>query len=201
MLAAREFWLTGYRIHFRSAIRGRRLDFDFSATCGGETVNIEVKALTAPRYSSNTVMNALNEARKQLPNDAPAVVYCALPDAWMSEFTDWDARMKDIANCFFRGTRRVNAVIFWAEQSADIPGSPGAGVLVYVSKHYLNSNPYFTIGNTDFMDAGLLGNVAQLAQLAASSKSTLDSLVAAANSTEFFRWVDHVTIGSGVDHV
>lgn len=198
MLAAKQFLRAGYEIVFRSEIRALGHDFDFSAQCNGEIVNVEVKALTAPAYSPATVINALGRARKQLPGNAPSVIYCALNDQWAGrESADWNFRLMALGNQFLRGTRRVNAVVFWIEQSVDIPSMPGGGVLAYVSNFCFNVNPYFPIGNLGFIAGGKWGNAAKLAAL---SEGELDKEIAAANNSEFFRWVDHLTELNGAGY-
>jgi hypothetical protein len=38
--------------------------------------------LTAPNFAPETVKNALQQKRKQLPDTDPAIVFCILPESW-----------------------------------------------------------------------------------------------------------------------
>src|ERR1700730_7749301 len=82
LLSARMFLRGKFEIHARpeSGIKGD--DFDFKAVGPSDLINVEVTTLTAPSFSMKTVKNALDAKRKQLPNDAPAIIFCVYPESW-----------------------------------------------------------------------------------------------------------------------
>jgi hypothetical protein len=63
-------------------------------------VNVEVTALTAKEPSEQTVLNALRQKRRQVPTDAPAVVYCVIPESWSHSAIAWDGYLEKIVSRF-----------------------------------------------------------------------------------------------------
>lgn len=185
MLSAKQFLKAGYKIHAKPETGIRGQDFDFSAVSERGPINVEVTALTASTYSRTTVLSALGKKRSQLPNDAPSVIFCALPDEWTKEPADWSFRLMSIAYEFLRGTRRVNVVHFWSEHTFDLWGGP-AGGLVYAGHPYVNVAPYFPM-STDVFFRGRYGSTGEFADL---DDATVGAMMKSANATEFFRWVD-----------
>jgi hypothetical protein len=114
MYAARMFVEGGYEVEAKpeSGVRGD--DFDFRATASGETVNVEVTALTAKRYSAQTIENALLQKRKQLPSTSASVIFCVLPESWATT-ENLGQLLGHLTKRFFNGTRRVSAVVFVVE--------------------------------------------------------------------------------------
>ncbi|HWK96040.1 MAG TPA: hypothetical protein VNR39_11505 [Pseudolabrys sp.] len=114
MYAARIFLEAGYQIRARpeSGIKGQ--DFDFQASRDDETVNVEVTALTAKRFSAQTVENALNQKRKQLPDTEPALIFCVFPEDWALTPNLGGLLNEPVAR-FFQSTRKVGAVVFMVE--------------------------------------------------------------------------------------
>ena len=87
---ASYFRTAGYALTVREERRVKREDFDFQAILNGEKINIEVTACTNAAFSEKNVSNILDEKRKQLPDDAPAAIYCIVPVEWfefVSKFT------------------------------------------------------------------------------------------------------------------
>jgi len=195
MLAAKQFLKAGFEIDARypTGIRGQ--DFDFVATRDNEVVNVEVTALRADEFSVKTMLNALLHKRKQLPDDAPAVIYCAIPEEWLAQPVNWDEVLEEIAGRFLRGTRRVNAVVFWAEQHIDFNHGVPGGALVLIRKPYLNENPRYPSNLSFLFD----GKRSEPVHEAIATGTGFDQLETDSYESEFFRWIDHLlpTGGNG----
>ena len=132
MLAAKQFFKAGFNIQARRETGTKGEDFDFSAIKGAETINVEVTALTATSFSENTILNALNQKRAQLPTDAPAVIYCMMPESWFPTPDNWNNDVPPVINTFLRGTRRINVVVAWTERRVSVThnGEPGRALMV-----------------------------------------------------------------------
>ena len=76
------FFEGGYEVRAKPEAGVRGEDFDFQGIKDGEAVNVEVTALTAKSFSPQTVENALNQKRKQLPDTEASVIFCVLPESW-----------------------------------------------------------------------------------------------------------------------
>jgi hypothetical protein len=115
--AARMFLEGGYEVRARPEAGVRGEDFDFQAVREGETVNVEVTALTASEFSLQTVENALHQKRKQLPDTDPAMIFCVLPESWFD--TPMGVPLGKLTKRFFENTRRVAAVMYVIEKHTD----------------------------------------------------------------------------------
>jgi hypothetical protein len=191
MLAAKQFLKHNFEISARPESGKRGDDFDFIATRAGEIVNVEVTALTAKEFSEKTIVNALNDKRDQVPKTAPAVFFCAIPERWTSAANiDWDERLGRIAANFLRGTKRVNAVVFWCEQRQTIARG-GMGLFV-VRKPYKNSNTYHHLEAPFLFD----GTRSEDVRHALAACEGLDDLERSSYDSDFFLWVDSLVISS-----
>jgi len=114
MYAARMFLEGGYDVRAKPETGVKGQDFDFQALGDGEIINIEVTALTAKLFSAQTVENALNQKRKQLPSTESAIIFCVLPEEWAKTPNLGGLLNEPIAR-FFKSTRRVSAVVFMVE--------------------------------------------------------------------------------------
>jgi hypothetical protein len=191
LLAAKQFLRAGFQISARPEVRRLGADFDFTATAGDDVlVNVEVTALTAKQPSNATVLNALREKRKQLPTDAPAVVYCVFPENWSHcAPPSWDDFLEKIVSQFFRDTQRVNVVVFWMERRWLVAGGKGAARAVirkpYVNdkaRHPLEASLFFSGPRSEPFDEAL----------ATADDDKLKALESAFYNSEFFRWVDYL---------
>ncbi len=115
--AARMFFEGGYEVGARPEVGVRGEDFDFYAVRNGETVNVEVTALTPGQFSSQNVQNALNHKRKQLPDTDPAIIFCILPESWSE--TAMGPSLGRLTTQFFGSTRRVSAVVYVIEKHVE----------------------------------------------------------------------------------
>jgi hypothetical protein len=84
LVAARAFLRGNFELHAKPETGVKGEDFDFKAVGAADSLNVEVTALTAPAFSVRTLENALNAKRGQLPNDAPAILFCVYPESWFS---------------------------------------------------------------------------------------------------------------------
>jgi hypothetical protein len=177
MSAAKQFHDLGYEIVARAEKRGRGLDFDFTAITATQTINVEVTALTAPVFAERTIVNRFKDKVDQVPKDAPAILYCVLPDSWVdTPGIDWDEALGRLTRNFLRSTKRWNAVVFWCERHQELGNDTHATYLV--RKPYLNERTYCPL-NTDFLFRG-----------PKTGECTRGEFEAEANNGEFYRWVD-----------
>ena len=151
-------------------------------------MNVEVTSFTADAFSRNTVLNALKRKRDQVPDSEPAVIYCVIPERWLGSVADLDASLRDITNQFFRGTRRINVIVFWAERHIEVKDSQG-GAWGLIRMPYSNLSPRIPMKNSGFLFGGVQSEVVRAA---VTSGEDLDALAKASYDTEFFRWVDHL---------
>jgi hypothetical protein len=186
MLSAKQFLKNKFEISARPERGKRGDDFDFIATRAGQAVNVEVTALTAEEFSEKTIVNRLSDKRNQVPKTSPAVLFCVVPEHWTSAGNvNWDEVLGRIAGKFFRGTKRINVVIFWIEQHLPIAG--GGSALISVRKPYLNTNTYHQF-HAPFLFGGSRrsGDVRR----AFITGERLGDLESESYDSEFFRWVD-----------
>jgi hypothetical protein len=187
MSAARQFLKAGFQISARPEVNRRGEDFDFTASAGVLVVNVEVTALTAKEPSEATVLNALRQKRRQLPKDAPAVVYCVIPEQWSHSAIDWDDWLPRIVRQFFRDTRRVNVVVFWMEKHIVVDGGRGAA-LALIGKPYVNDGARHPMNVSMFFT----GQRSETIRQALATADDLKALEEASYDSEFFRWVDYL---------
>jgi hypothetical protein len=187
MLAAKQFFKAGFEIFARPEIGALGEDFDFTAVRAGECANVEVTALTADTFSENTILNALHRKRRQVPNNAPAVIYCVMPEKWFPDPSNWNSRLPMIAEKFLTNTKRINVLVAWTERHVPLGDGPGGG-LVILRNSFRNPSPRITTECLDFLFDGTPATTLDSIQ----SGVGLKELVEEANSSEFFQWVDHL---------
>lgn len=121
LAAASMFRLHGFEIDARPEKSKRGVDFDFIALRGAVKVNAETTSLRPKVFSPNTLANALNHKRKQLPSDAPAVIFVFRPHEWEEQVADLEEELSAVVSRFFRGSKRVNYVFVCYEQFIAVP--------------------------------------------------------------------------------
>jgi hypothetical protein len=132
-------------------------------------------------------LNALCQKRRQLSTDAPAVVYCVIPENWSRSAIDWDDFLHKVVSQFFRDTTRVNAVVFWMEQHIVVDGGRGAALTV-IRKPYVNDNARHPLNASLFFS----GQRSEPFREALADANKLSALEEASYNSEFFRWVDYL---------
>lgn len=180
MYAARMFLEGGYEVRAKPEVGIRREDFDFQAITKAETVNVEVTALTAENFSAQTVENALNHKRKQLPDTDASVIFCVLPESWATT-ENLGPTLGELTGRFFGRTRRVTAVVFVVEMYITGSDEPVGSFWIHHAC-LLHPNPRRPIKSVAFIanDAWNPTNVTPL------GSSTMR------RESEFFRWVDSI---------
>ncbi|MFH1345222.1 MAG: hypothetical protein ABIL01_29060 [Pseudomonadota bacterium] len=148
--AARMFFEGGYEVGARPEAGVRGEDFDFYATRNGETVNVEVTALTPETFSIQTVENALQHKRKQLPDTDPAVIFCILPESWSE--TPMGVALGNLTKKFFVKTRRISAVVYVIEKHVEWEKDGKVGHLSMQHICLVNPNPRRPIGSLSFFN-------------------------------------------------
>jgi hypothetical protein len=184
LVAARMFLRGKFVLHAKPETGIKRDDFDFLAVRPNDSINVEVTALTAPTFSINTVDNALDSKRKQLPDDAPAIIFCIYPESWFSAGPDLvSSELKRAALKFFSGSKRVNAVVFMGEQHWDGDGTVGALFLTHLP--VTNPAARHPISSLDF-----LLNVSNDSPRSVVARNDVLSEMSSSHTSEFFEWVD-----------
>lgn len=180
MYAARMFLEGGYEIRAKPETGVRGEDFDFQAVADGETINVEVTALTAKNFSPQTVENALYQKRKQLPDADPSIIFCVLPESWVTT-ENLGPILGELTKRFFEGTGRVSAVVFAVEMHATEKDEPiGEFWIHHVC--LLHPNPRRPIRSLAFFN-----NDAWKKTVVAPGESPTMR-----RESEFFQWVDSI---------
>jgi hypothetical protein len=180
MYAARMFFEGGYEVRAKPEVGIRREDFAFQASADGETVNVEVTALTAESFSAQTVENALNHKRKQLPDTGASVIFCVLPESWATT-ENLGPILGELTRRFFDRTRRVTAVVFVVEMYVSGSDEPVGTFWIHHACLW-HPNPRRPIRSVGFIanDAWKPTYVTPLGSPTMRRES------------EFFRWVDSI---------
>jgi hypothetical protein len=169
--AARLFFDAQFQIHARPETYIKGDDFDFWATKGQQRVNVEVTTLAEKRFSQKTIPNSLNKKRQQLPDTAPAVIVVGLPNQWMAEKRDWNSYLLQVSNNFFRGSKKINAIVFLQEQFYTTP--TGFSALFVIQLPCRHPQPRMEITDISFL---------------AAKHSEIRLL----RDSEFFRWINYI---------
>jgi hypothetical protein len=186
LAAARMFLRGDFQLRAQPETGIKREDFDFSAVGKDDTINVEVTALTAPAFSMRTVRNALGAKRQQLPDNAPAIIFCVHPESWFSIGPDVvSSGLRSAADQFFAGTKRVNAIAFMGEQHWDSTGDGSLGALFLTHLPVVNPSARHPISSLDFF----LNVSTDSPRSIVARNSLLDEMTLLQNS-EFHQWVD-----------
>jgi hypothetical protein len=192
LIATERFCRSGFYLHARPEVGIKKEDFDFTAVRESVSINVEVTALTTDSFKENTVMNALNQKRQQLPADKPAIIFCNFPESWAGEGIDLNSALMRLANQFLRGTQRINAIVF---QTFKQYQRGEAGGLALIENAYPNPKPRI---HTDldflFKGGGVDSRQMDKAFEPSASNSTRDSAYATLRTGEFHRWVDSMFV-------
>jgi hypothetical protein len=131
-----HFVWRGVQIRFldRCGIKGR--DYDFDAGEETSTVCCEVKCkLESTDLGENTIVNALDAARKQTPAERAAIIGVKIPKTWIRE-SALGAMFDSALASFFRNSSRVVAVVVRWEEVTLLAG--GGGMTLYKFRPYPN---------------------------------------------------------------
>lgn len=186
ILTAKQFLKQGFEIYARPEVGRRGEDFDFTAKQQDIIINVEVTALTGQHFSKKSIANSLQNKRDQVPDSAPAILYCVLPEPWTLEPNiDWDHILQSVTEKFFRSSKRWNAVVFWIEQHVVLHKGPGA-VMFLVRKPYVNETARHTIELSFLFE----GKQDEPMSSSMADDDKLEELRASYYDSEFFRWID-----------
>lgn len=125
-------------------------DFDFVARKNGCQINVEVTAKDDDtQISVLTIQNTLNDKRKQLPDDNPAVLYVIIPTAWTDNGEVAEAVFTEATDSFFAGSKRINAIVIWWERSFELDEGR---VIARAFRPYLHPDPRHQIDDLSFLE-------------------------------------------------
>lgn len=133
---AGHFFRRGIRVRFldRSGVKGN--DYDFDAGEGFAAVCCEVKCkLESTDLGENTIINALDAARKQTPADRAAIIGLKIPEPWIREPVLREMFESALVS-FFRNSGRVVAVVVRWEEVSSPP--TGDGTILYKFRTFPN---------------------------------------------------------------
>ncbi len=100
------------------------IDFDGIVACADTKCKLETTKL-----SDNTILNSLNQARKQLPKDRPGIVFVSAPQIWHdADENGFGRRLFDVAKEFLRQTKRVVSVKFHTRLIVNADGLASASL-------------------------------------------------------------------------
>ncbi|MCP1833707.1 MULTISPECIES: hypothetical protein [Bradyrhizobium] len=180
MYAARMFLEGGYDVRAKPEVGIRREDFDFQAIADGETVNVEVTALTAESFPIQTIENALNHKRKQLPDTDASIIFCVLPESWATT-ENLGPSLGELTERFFHRTRRVTAVVFVVEMHVSGTDEPVGNFWIHHAC-LLHPNPRRPIRSFGFF----ANDAWEPTYVAPDGSPTMR------RESDFFRWVDSI---------
>ncbi len=120
-----------FRFVTPSGIKGKDYDVEImpdSDTC----LNCELKVTTEERdLQKSTIINKLNVARKQLPEEQPGIIFLKIPESWLKQ-TSTQQLISESIDQFFRNTNRVVAVVLrWEELIVDFGKSRPAVLKIF----------------------------------------------------------------------
>lgn len=176
----------GFTIEAKPESYVRTKDFDFTASMKGVTVNVEVFALRRDTFSPDALLSRLKDKRKQLPNDAPAMIICFYPNEWRAQATDLHLSLVGVAARFFTSSDRINCILFareeWEEQ---LPVGGGVSlsafsVVNYRPRHF----------NSELAEA--VGVEPDSHEIVEYLMETGEGLRSSRGNGEFYDWVDWV---------
>lgn len=182
---------SGYEIFAKRETFQKGRDFDFSAVREGKTVNVEVTALTAAAFSEATLMNALNKKRKQLPSDQPSIIFCAYPESWFGIERDPADFLSDVTNRFFRGSKRVNAIVYVTEVHISAKDMEYGGLTLRptIATHFA---PRIAVDLTGLYDMHNQDEPAEILQMLSGTANDIRSAEQKVGKSEFQSWVDSI---------
>jgi hypothetical protein len=125
LYAARVFHSAGYVVSTRPEMGIKKYDYDFTITMDFRRTNVEVTSIAGKEYSSKSVIHALREERKQLPEDVPAVIFATVPSNWFDDPAMDTLLLSDIDKFFYgvgeyKGTSAINVVVLIHEDYRDM---------------------------------------------------------------------------------
>ncbi len=190
IIAASTMLDCGFAIHAKAEIGTKGEDFDLSAVRDGISISVEATALRPLVYSSTTVANALEQKRKQVPTNQPAIIFCGCPPNWFDTVSEMGNELRRDAEEFFRRSKRTNAVVFVTETRFELaPDEDGAarGMLAFPIFPFLHSAPRHPIDLSCLLDGSLDQNKKYGLMV-----SPEDAIEAMRKANEFHRWVDGI---------
>jgi Holliday junction resolvase len=117
-----ELWVadilakSGYDVAFVESSGEKGADYDLTATKNKVSVTVEAKCRRSKKIlNEQTLLNALGNARKQLPHGGPSLIFVFIPVEWTMDKKAEDVITSTI-NSFLRNTSRVNyVVVVWQQ--------------------------------------------------------------------------------------
>lgn len=71
-------------------------------------------------YAESSILNSLKKARGQLPSDRPGIIFVKVPQHWLDLSTgNFDIDVSETLAKFFRTTKRIILVVFYAKLTLD----------------------------------------------------------------------------------
>jgi hypothetical protein len=192
--AAKLFLIAGYQVIFLPEIGVRGADFDFSSEANNVHINVEVTALTGLEFRPNTILNALEHKRGQVPRDAAAVIVCIIPETWPHIDDDnMHTEISSVISRFFRNTQRINVVLFVQEAHLKFNTDGSLGGYVIFERPFINMNARHKTKSLDAVWSRSISDDLRdylLNPSAIRDSAKMAALRAETRSSEFFRWVD-----------
>ncbi len=120
----RMLYSAGAVFRFVEPQQKKGTDYDIEITLADSTtVCADAKCkIETTEFSSKTVLNTLEHARKQFPEDVPSAIFVKMPSRWVQEF-ETAVELNQIAYRFLRGTRRVVSIKYYIADLAYHEGS------------------------------------------------------------------------------
>lgn len=169
--AAEAFAENRFRVEIVRESGKRGADFDFAAHKAGITLNVEVTGLTSQALTQRAIENVLNNKRNQVPADKPAVLFVTIPEAWTHDGQAAEEAIGSAVTAFFRGSKRLNAVVFSWEAILSVGD---ARMFAVTQKPYFHPTPrHATAGLRWLRRDHPIGDLNRVRALAATASSKL----------------------------
>lgn len=111
---ARMLYINDHQFQFIKPSGQTGNDYDFKVNfTDGRIACVEAKCnLETQEVNLNTIKNALDKARSQLPKDQPGIIFVKLPSLWLDQ-VDFQRQSIELAQTFLRATGRIVSVNYY----------------------------------------------------------------------------------------
>lgn len=147
-LIASMLFRSGHQIIFRPHTGVKRNDFDLEIIVGKESrIYAEIKCRRDETpVNVNNLRRTLYSAEKQLPLDAPCLIFCRIPEDW-SKFSNLANEMNKVIRNYFHNIDHVNAVVLVWEEWISAFNDSKVSTIKY--KIYQHPSPKISFGRID----------------------------------------------------
>lgn len=137
-----HYHLIPFRFVIARGILGADYDFEIMYPNGVIACADAKCKIEATQFGDKTILNALQQARTQLPKNRPGIIFVKMPQHWMRDEDSFVATTVAVARRFLSSTKRIVSVKFYVS-----PLSFSENILVHRHGYKEVSNPVTYFGN------------------------------------------------------